>query len=90
MALIIPDTDLMIMDYNRVLKTLNGMSTQDFLKNISKNYNIKPIQKQGEDIKNITPTQKHNLSLLIDNVWYSLDLKKELYDNSSPLTHLDA
>jgi len=45
MALIIPDSDLMIMDYNRVLKTLNGMSTEDFLQNISKNYNIKTIQK---------------------------------------------
>lgn len=45
MALIIPDSDLMIMDYNRVLKTLNGMSTKDFLHSLSKNYDIKPIQK---------------------------------------------
>jgi len=43
MALIIPDTDLMIMDYNRVLKTLNGMSTQEFIANISEKYNVTPI-----------------------------------------------
>lgn len=90
MALIIPDTDLMIMDYNRVLKTLNGMSTQEFLGNISQRYNITPIQALGEDITKIAPKGKHNLSLLIENVWYSLDLKEELYNNSSPLTHLDA
>lgn len=41
MALIIPDSDLMIMDYNRVLKTLNGMSSSEFMENVSKNYEIK-------------------------------------------------
>jgi len=43
MALIIPETDLMIMDYNRVLKTINGMSNQDFMDSISKNSQIKQI-----------------------------------------------
>ena len=90
MALIIPDTDLMIMDYNRVLKTLNGMSTQEFIGNISEKYDVTPIQKQGEDITKIAPSQKHNLSMLIDNMWYSLDLKESEYNNSTPLTHLDA
>lgn len=90
MALIIPDTDLMIMDYNRVLKTLNGMSTQEFINNISQKYDVTPIQKQGEDISKIAPSQKHNLSMLIDSMWYSLDLKEAEYNNSTPLTHLDA
>jgi len=44
MALIIPDSDLMIMDYNRVLKTLNGMSAQEFIGNIAQKYNVTPIQ----------------------------------------------
>ena len=90
MALIIPDTDLMIMDYNRVLKTLNGMSAQEFISNISQKYNVSPIQPQGEDISKIAPSRKHNLSLLIENMWYSLDLKEEEYNFSTPLTHLDA
>ena len=77
MALIIPDTDLMIMDYNRVLKTLNGMSAQEFISNISHKYNVSPIQQQGEDISKIAPLRKHNLSLLIENMWYSLDLKED-------------
>ena len=90
MALIIPDSDLMIMDYNRVLKTLNGMSAQEFIDNVSKKYDVTPIQKQGEDISKIVPSQKHNLSLLIDNMWYSLNLKEAEYNDSTPLTHLDA
>ena len=90
MALIIPDTDLMIMDYNRVLKTLNGMSAQEFIENISKRYDVTPIQQQGQDITKIAPSQKHNLSLLIENMWYSLDLKEAEYNDTTPLTHLDA
>lgn len=49
-----------------------------------------PIQKQGEDISKIAPSQKHNLSMLIENMWYSLDLKEAEYNNTTPLTHLDA
>jgi uncharacterized protein (DUF1015 family) len=84
MSLIIPQDELLIMDYNRVIKTLNGMSSEEFKKAVSKSYDIAPIT-NGER----APKHKHQITMLLDNKWHTLDLKKEKENRSSPLTHID-
>jgi uncharacterized protein (DUF1015 family) len=72
MSLVIPQNELMIMDYNRVIKTLNGMSSEDFKTAISESYDIAAI-KNGKR----SPANKHQITMLLDNEWHTLDLKKE-------------
>lgn len=84
MSLIIPQNELMIMDYNRVIKTLNGMSSEEFKLAISESYDIKTITNGNRN-----PGNKHQITMLLDNKWHTLDLKKEKENRSSPLTHID-
>ena len=71
------------MDFNRLVKSLNGMSEEEFLKKISESYDIIPDSDSA-------PKQKHNITMYLGKRWYSLTLKKSLVNTSTPLSHLDA
>ena len=86
MAIHYPADQLNILDYNRVLKSLNGMTTEQFLEKVSENYDVK-IKADGEDPR---PKEKFESSLLIEHKWYSMKVKEEKIDRSNPVKMLDS
>jgi len=86
MAIHYPESNLKIMDYNRVLKSLNGLSTEEFLDKVTENYHIR-IKDEGEELK---PSEKFESSLYIDKKWYSIRIKDERIDKTNPVKMLDS
>lgn len=86
MTLFYPADNLWILDYNRVLKTLNDMSSEQFLVKLSEHFDLSPIP-EGESTK---PAGLHHFSLLIDKKWHKMVLKETSLDKSTPITQLDS
>ena len=84
MAVCFQASQLTILDYNRVIRDLNGLSSEDFLKALSKNF---IVEKKGADI--YKPARLHEFSLYLDGEWYSLSAKEGTYYNSDPIGVLD-
>ena len=84
MAVAFPASQLTILDYNRVVKDLNGLSSEQFLETLKKNFDV---EKKGE--AEYKPQQLHEFSLYLDNNWYSLKAKEGTYDNNDPIGVLD-
>ena len=84
MAVCFPANQLTIIDYNRVVKDLNGLSEEEFLAALSKHF---VVEEKGEDI--YKPVALHNFSLYLAGKWYSLTAKEGTYDDSDPLGVLD-
>lgn len=84
MAVCFQASQLTILDYNRVVKDLNGLSSEEFLKALSKNFDV--VEK-GADI--YKPDHLHNFSLYLDNKWYSLTAKQGIFDDKDPIGVLD-
>ncbi len=84
MAVCFQASQLTILDYNRVVKDLNGMTSEEFLKALEKNFTV---EKKGE--AEYKPEELHEFSLYLDNNWYSLKAKEGTYDNSDPIGVLD-
>lgn len=74
MAVVFPDTDLHIFDYNRVVKDLNGNTIEGFMEKM-KAAGFK-IEKKGEDI--YYPEEKHCFAMFLENNWYKLTAKPEI------------
>lgn len=83
LAVAFPDDELEIMDYNRVVKDLNGMSSDEFLSRIFENFEIK---KENEPYH---PTERHTFGMYLDKEWYSLRAKKSVIDENDPVARLD-
>ncbi|MDR0829395.1 MAG: DUF1015 family protein [Prevotellaceae bacterium] len=83
LAVCFPDNELTIIDYNRVVKDLNGLSDTEFLEKLNNNF---VVEKIGAEI--YKPTNLHNFSLYLSGIWYSLTAKNGTYD-SSPIGVLD-
>ena len=83
LAVAFPDDELEIMDYNRVVKDLNGMSSDEFLSRVFENFEIK---KEHEPFH---PTERHTFGMYLDKEWYSLKAKKSIIDESDPVARLD-
>ena len=84
MAVCFQASQLTILDYNRVIRDLNGLSSEEFLNALSKNF---IVEKKGADI--YKPARLHEFSLYLDGEWYSLSAKEGTYDNSDPIGVLD-
>jgi uncharacterized protein (DUF1015 family) len=84
MAVCFPASQLRIMDYNRVVKDLNGLNKEEFLQKLSENFHI---TLKGETVYH--PEKLHNFSLYLDKQWYSLDAKPGTYDDHDPIGVLD-
>ena len=83
-AVCFPDKQLTIIDYNRVVKDLNGLTPYDFKLKLMKNFDVKDM---GTDI--YKPQALHNFSLYLEGHWYSLTAKKGTYDDKDPIGVLD-
>jgi len=84
MAVIFPDNQLKIIDYNRVVKDLNGHSKDEFLQLLAESFDV---QKMGADI--YKPAQLHEFSMYMDGNWYKMNAKKGTYDDNDPIGVLD-
>lgn len=84
MAVCFPQSQLTILDYNRVVKDLNGMTSEEFLKKLGEDFIVRKVGK--EEYK---PKQLHEFSLYLDGEWYSLIAREGTYDNNDPIGVLD-
>jgi uncharacterized protein (DUF1015 family) len=84
MAVSFPDNQLTIIDYNRVVKDLNGLSKDEFLQKLSEFFDIE--NKGTEEYK---PNKLHNFSMYLGGNWYSLTAKKGTYNDNDPIGVLD-
>ena len=84
MAVAFPDSQLKILDYNRVVKDLNGLSSEEFLKALEKDFTVK---EEGTEIYH--PDHLHNFSMYLDGKWYSLEALPGRYDDKDPIGVLD-
>jgi uncharacterized protein (DUF1015 family) len=79
-----PDNQLNIIDYNRVVKDLNGLSTEEFMNKLSE---VFTVEEKGSDI--YKPERLHQFSMYLEGKWYSLDARKGTYDDKDPIGVLD-
>ncbi|MBQ7311254.1 MAG: DUF1015 domain-containing protein [Alistipes sp.] len=84
LAVTFPESHLKIIDYNRVVKDLNGLSSEQFLAALEEDFTV---EKVGEQI--YTPNALHNFSLYLDGCWYSLTAREGTYDDNDPIGVLD-
>ena len=84
MAVAFPESNLKIIDYNRVVKDLNGLTPEEFLAKLSEDF---IIEKKGKEI--YTPSGLHNFSLYMGGEWYSMQAKEGRYDDADPIGVLD-
>jgi len=84
LAVHFPDNQLRILDYNRVVKDLNGLTPQEFLQRIVKSFSV--TEKGTEPIK---PKRLHIFSMYLDGKWYELAANEGTYDDDDPIGILD-
>jgi uncharacterized protein (DUF1015 family) len=84
LAVHFPAGQLTIIDYNRVVKDLNGMSDEEFLSRLAASFEI---EEKGKEI--YKPHELHNFGLYLSGNWYSLAAKDGTYDDSDPIGQLD-
>jgi len=84
MAVHFPDNQLQIIDYNRVVKDLNGLSPTEFINKIEENFIVNQI---NESI--IKPKKLHDFSIYLDGKWYALTAKNSTFNDDNPIDSLD-
>jgi len=83
MAVIFPDNQLKIMDYNRIVRDLNGMTKEEFLKEISENFTV------SSGFEKKAPERLHEFGMYLDKQWYRLSAKEGSYDEGDVVGALD-
>ena len=84
LSVIFPDNQLKIIDYNRVVKDLNGLTPSQLIEKLSVDFDVKEM---GKEI--YKPAQLHNFSMYLEGKWYSFTAKKGTYNDSDPIGVLD-
>jgi len=84
LAVHFPDNQLRIIDYNRVVKDLNGLTRKDLLERLESGFDVKEV---GSEI--FKPSKLHEFSMYIDGKWYCLTAKAGTYDDNDPIGVLD-
>ena len=84
LAVTFPANQLRIIDYNRVVKDLNGMTPEELLKRLEENFVV-----EDKGTETYHPTGLHNFSMYLAGHWYSLTAKKGTYDDNDPIGVLD-
>lgn len=84
MAVCFPASELTVLDYNRVVTDLNGMTPEEFLKALGKNFDVTCM---GE--AEYKPAKLHEFSLYLEGKWYKLEAHANTYDDSDPIGVLD-
>ena len=84
LAVCFPASQLKIIDYNRVVKDLNGLTPHQFLDKLNEHF---IVEEKGAEI--YKPARLHNFSLYLDGKWYSLTAKEGTYNDNDPIGVLD-
>ena len=84
MAVCFQASQLTVLDYNRVLKDLNGLSSEEFIARLRENFDV---EKMGKEI--YRPSCLHDFSLYLDGEWWRLNAKQGTYDDADPIGVLD-
>ena len=84
LAVCFPDNQLNIIDYNRVVKDLNGLTDEQFLSALGKDF---VVEEKGADI--YKPVALHDFALYLSGKWYSLTAKAGTYNDNDPIGVLD-
>lgn len=78
-----PDSELEVLDYNRTVKDLNGLSKEEFLNKVSEKF---IVTKSNEQVK---PKEKHTFGMYLEKQWYLLEAKKGIFNPNDPVDRLD-
>jgi uncharacterized protein (DUF1015 family) len=91
MAVCFPESELAIIDYNRVVKDLNGLTEEGLLKALEEDFEVQLATKPrcGRPAKPYQPTGLHNFSMYLGKNWYSLTAKPGRFDDADPIGVLD-
>ncbi len=91
MAVCFPESHLAIIDYNRVVKDLNGLTEEGLLKALEEDFEVQLATKPrcGRPAKPYQPTGLHNFSMYLGKNWYSLTAKPGRFDDADPIGVLD-
>lgn len=84
LAVTFPASQLRIIDYNRVVKDLNGLTPAELIEALKKDFDV---EKKGKEIYN--PTGLHNFAMYLEGEWYSMTAKPGTYDDNDPIGVLD-
>ncbi|MCL2703563.1 MAG: DUF1015 family protein [Defluviitaleaceae bacterium] len=85
LSVLFSSDELMIMDYNRVVKNLNGLSEEAYLEAVKKNFEVTPATAPGP----VKPAARHSFGMYLNKTWYNLTAKPGLIDESDPVECLD-
>ena len=84
MAVIFPDNDLRIFDYNRVVRDLNGLEKEEFLTKVGEKFHVKPMTESPYQ-----PEAKHSFGMYLDGKWYQLIARNEIVNGEDVIQSLD-
>lgn len=84
LAFFIDETRLKILEFNRLVKTLNKLTSEEFLNELSKSFKIEVLSSAEK------PAHEHQMTMCLEGKWYLLDCKPEIIDESHPVRCLDA
>ncbi len=85
LAVAFPSDELEIMDYNRVMKDLNGYSAEEFTAKMSEKFTVEAYNGEGQ----FKPCEKHTFGMYLENKWYKLTAKEGTFDENDPVDRLD-
>lgn len=85
LSVLFPDLELQIIDYNRVVKDLNGLSTEEYMLKVSEKFDISIYEGEGA----YKPSCEHTYGMYIDRKWYKLTPKRGTYDHNNLVDKLD-
>lgn len=86
LSVLFPDEQLYIMDYNRVVKDLNGNSDEEFMNKVSEKFEIEEYNGEGQ----YRPSVRNTFGMFLNNKWYKLTAKPGTFDANDPVGKLDA
>ncbi|MBE5935351.1 MAG: DUF1015 domain-containing protein [Lachnospiraceae bacterium] len=84
LSVLFPDEELMIMDYNRVVKDLNGYSLEQFMDKVKENFDV---ECEGES--QVVPSKKGEMGMFVDGKWYRINAKTDSMILDDPVKKLD-
>lgn len=85
LAVLFPDEQLYIMDYNRVVKDLNGYSEEEFMSKVKEKFEVETYNDEGQ----YKPERKHTFGMYLNNKWYCLKAKEGTFNPDDPVDRLD-
>lgn len=83
MAVSFPQEDLLIMEYNRVVKDLNDLSPEEFITRVEAHFECLPVDEAYQ------PEEKHTFGMLLNHQWYALKAKSHTYQPDDVISQLD-